>query len=50
MNTMAEGAVTFFDVLGWKGIWQRKENAMKQLLKIIDDAQKYVSRINNKDT
>lgn len=45
MNTMKEGAVTFLDVLGWKGIWQRKDNAMEQIIEIIDDAQKYMKKI-----
>ena len=25
------GAVTFLDVLGWKGIWQRKDDAVEDL-------------------
>lgn len=31
---MQEGAVTFLDVLGWKGIWQRKPDAMEALKNI----------------
>jgi len=31
---MQEGAVTLLDVLGWKGIWQRKPNAMEALKNI----------------
>jgi hypothetical protein len=27
-----EAAVTFIDILGWKGIWQRKENAVENLI------------------
>jgi hypothetical protein len=49
-ESMDKGAVTFLDVLGWKGIWQRSVNAIDQLLKIIDEGQNYIGRINNLDT
>lgn len=29
--TTSNGVVTFLDVLGWKGIWQRKQNPIKDL-------------------
>ncbi|MCX6645854.1 MAG: hypothetical protein NTY09_05815 [bacterium] len=35
-----DGVVTFLDILGWKGIWTRKANALdqlKQLLSWFDD-------------
>jgi len=32
---MRFGAVTLLDILGWKGIWQRKEDAIDSLLKLI---------------
>ncbi|MBK5261044.1 MAG: hypothetical protein JJE17_00545 [Peptostreptococcaceae bacterium] len=32
------GAVTFLDVLGWKGIWQRRPDSITTLLNIIDKA------------
>ena len=39
------GVVTFLDVLGWKGIWQRKDNPIKALKdlreKLKSNAQKY---------
>lgn len=31
IGMMEAGAVTMIDVLGWKGIWQRKSDAMKTL-------------------
>ena len=30
-GTMEEGAVTFLDVLGWKGVWQRQEDGATEL-------------------
>lgn len=32
---MSEGAVTLLDILGWKGIWQRKEDSIATLLGLI---------------
>ncbi len=34
--TMREGAVTLLDVLGWKGIWQRRSDAVSTLKELID--------------
>lgn len=34
---MKEGAVTFMDVLGWKGIWERRYNAGDILTKLIGE-------------
>jgi hypothetical protein len=33
---MKKGAVTLLDVLGWKGIWQRKPDAMEALKNILN--------------
>ena len=33
----SEGAVTFLDVLGWKGIWQKQDNALSTLFEFIED-------------
>ena len=41
------GVVTFLDVLGWKGIWQRKQNPihdLEQLVKSISRKSKLLSR------
>jgi hypothetical protein len=38
--TMENGAVTLFDVLGWKGVWQRIPNAMETLEEIRDLVEK----------
>lgn len=34
------GVVTFLDVLGWKGIWQRKDNAINELEQLVSNIQK----------
>ncbi|MEN6623085.1 MAG: hypothetical protein ABFD50_16250, partial [Smithella sp.] len=34
---MKEGAVTFMDVLGWKGIWERRDDAGDILTKLIEE-------------
>lgn len=33
---MKEGAVTLLDILGWKGIWQRRNDAIKSYQNILD--------------
>lgn len=35
IDNMKAGSVTLLDILGWKGVWQRKENAVKALNNII---------------
>ena len=35
--TYRKGAVTFLDVLGWKGIWNNHPNALAELVKFIND-------------
>ncbi len=45
--TTLNGVVTFLDVLGWKGIWQRKQNPindLEQLVKSIIKKSKLLSR------
>ncbi|MBC9785882.1 hypothetical protein H1S01_15455 [Heliobacterium chlorum] len=37
LKSMNEGAVTLLDVLGWKGVWQRNPNAIKDLKTLIND-------------
>ena len=37
---MEKGAITLLDVLGWKGIWQRKSDSVGALTKLIDNAEK----------
>jgi len=39
-SNMQEGAITLLDVLGWKGIWQRKSDALQALMDLIETAQK----------
>ena len=38
LEEMKVGSVTLLDVLGWKGIWQRKENPINDLINIIEEA------------
>lgn len=38
------GAVTFLDVLGWKGIWQRMDEPIKILQRIISTCDKVAKR------
>lgn len=40
-----QGAVTFIDVLGWKGIWQRSKNPIEWLEHILDNANNYIKQI-----
>ena len=37
LSYMKEGAVTFLDVLGWKGIWERRDDAGEILTKLIEE-------------
>lgn len=46
---MKSGAITLLDILGWKGIWQRKHNAIKDLLDIIEITTKRAQRITNRE-
>ncbi len=41
-----EGVVTFLDVLGWKGIWQRQKNAIQTLESLVGEIKK---QIDNKE-
>lgn len=40
LSYMREGAVTFLDVLGWKGIWERRDDAGEVLTKLIEELRK----------
>jgi hypothetical protein len=44
---MKTGAVTFLDILGWKGIWQRKQDAVDNLINMISYADQTVKEIVN---
>lgn len=46
---MKWGAITLLDILGWKGIWQRKHNAIRDLLKIIEITTQRAERISNRE-
>ena len=37
------GVVTFLDILGWKGVYSRKSDAIHSLLNLISDAKSYAS-------
>lgn len=51
-DDMKLGAVTFLDVLGWKGIWQKDEYALSNLKDIVKEssniAEKYTKQLNEK--
>ncbi len=36
ITRMKEGAVTLLDILGWKGIWQRKSDALESYRKLVE--------------
>lgn len=40
-----QGAVTFLDVLGWKGIWQRNDSAINTLYSLIIETKKMAKTI-----
>ncbi len=42
---MEQGAVTFLDVLGWKGIWTRDDAAIGKLKSLITAARRSVPRV-----
>ncbi|WP_442603818.1 hypothetical protein [Paenibacillus sp. KN14-4R] len=50
MNKMKKGAVTFLDVLGWKGIWQRNPEAMDNLLSMIKESKRNIKNLLNQET
>src|SRR5687768_7925325 len=41
-DSMITGAVTLLDILGWKGIWKRKGDAIGSIKAIIEQAEKKV--------
>ena len=46
--TRGEGAVTFLDVLGWKGIWERNQSAISKLQNFVYEMQEKAQEITNK--
>ena len=48
-SDMKDGAVTFLDILGWKGIWQRKTDAINNLQALTKRAEKQVDNLLNKE-
>jgi len=43
------GVVTFLDILGWKGIWERKQNPLEPLDKIVEILREELSKEFNHD-
>ena len=41
---MDKGAITFLDVLGWKGVWQRKRDPSKTLKDIINETEQLLDK------
>ncbi|MCM3257303.1 hypothetical protein M3664_05820 [Paenibacillus lautus] len=41
---MKEAAVTFVDILGWKGIWQREDNAVEKLLTLTSFVEEAITK------
>lgn len=46
---MIKGAVTFLDVLGWKGIWQRRPDAASILLDIIKNSSHLLEKVREEE-
>lgn len=46
--TSGKGAVTFLDVLGWKGIWERNQSAINKLQDFVYKMQDKSQEISNK--
>lgn len=46
----AKGAVTFLDVLGWKGIWQKRKDAINTLLTLIKEIESMANDISANKT
>ena len=44
-NELSHGAVTFLDILGWKGIWQKRSDSIDTLMKIIESAKRSINDI-----
>ncbi len=47
VSSMSQGAVTFLDVLGWKGIWERQEDASTILTALINELQTLADNLTN---
>ena len=41
----SDGVVTFLDVLGWKGIWQRKQNPIADLEELVKEIEVKIKKI-----
>ena len=46
---MEEAAITFIDVLGWKGIWQREPNPIEKVKYVLNEAKKIVHILENNE-
>ena len=46
--TSGKGAVTFLDVLGWKGIWERNQFAINKLQSFVYEMQKKAQEVSEK--
>ncbi|MGB7606670.1 MAG: hypothetical protein WBL93_14460 [Lutisporaceae bacterium] len=49
IKNMNLGAITLLDILGWKGIWQRKSNAVEDLLHMLNGIDKKIEALLKKD-
>ena len=45
-----EGIVTFIDILGWKGIYRRKRNALQILRQLVEDVEKQAEQFRGSET
>ena len=46
---LEKGAVTLLDILGWKGIWQRDENAFENLKNLLSSIERTLIKVKNKE-
>jgi len=46
---MQEAAITFIDILGWKGIWQREPNPIEKVKSVLTEALKLVEVFKEND-
>lgn len=44
---LEKGVITFLDILGWKGIWQRKDNSILDLEELINETRDKIRNLNN---
>lgn len=50
IKNMNLGAITLLDILGWKGIWQRKSDAVEELLGMLNGIDKKIESLLKQDT